>query len=120
MRPASISSAQTAENSFDASSSGRPTVMKTLRRELLARLAGQPRSVSSLARELGLKRADVEEDLRHALRSAEAEGWRVDVLPAKCRACGFTFDQGRLSRPGKCPACRSTRLFEPQILLSRH
>jgi transcriptional regulator len=93
--------------------------MKTVRRELLARLAGRPHSVSSLARELGLKRTDVEEDVRHALRSAEAEGWRVDVLPAKCRACGFTFDRGRLSRPGKCPACRSTRLFEAQILLSR-
>jgi predicted Zn-ribbon and HTH transcriptional regulator len=119
MRPVSISSAQTAENSFEATTSGRSNVMKTLRRELLARLAGQPRSVSSLARELGVNRADVEEDLRHALRSAEAEGWRVDVLPAKCRACGFTFDRDRLSRPGKCPACRSTRLFEPQILLSR-
>jgi predicted Zn-ribbon and HTH transcriptional regulator len=119
MRPASISSAQTAENSFDATTSGRSNVMKTLRRELLARLAGQPRSVSSLARELGLKHTDVQEDLRHALRSAEAEGWRVDILPARCRACGFTFDRGRLSRPGKCPVCRSTRLFEPQILLRR-
>jgi len=119
MRPVSISSAQTAENSFDATTSGRSNVMKTLRRELLARLAGQPRSVSSLARELGLKHTDVQEDLRHALRSAEAEGWRVDILPARCRACGFTFDRGRLSRPGKCPVCRSTRLFEPQILLRR-
>lgn len=89
----------------------------TIRRELLERIAGQPRSVSSLARELGLKRADVENDLRHALRSAEAAGYRVEILPAKCRSCGFTFDARKLSKPSKCPECRGTRLFEPQIQL---
>lgn len=89
----------------------------TIRRELLERIAGQPRSVSSLARELGLKRGDVENDLRHALRSAEAAGYRVEILPAKCRSCGFTFDARKLSKPSKCPECRGTRLFEPQIQL---
>jgi predicted Zn-ribbon and HTH transcriptional regulator len=93
--------------------------MRTVRQELLARLAGQPRSVSSLARKLGLKRADVEDDLRHVLRTAEAEGWSVEVMPARCRACGFVFDERKLSKPGKCPACRGTRLIEPQILLHR-
>jgi predicted Zn-ribbon and HTH transcriptional regulator len=87
----------------------------TVRKEILDRLAGAPRSVSSLARELGLKRGDVEEDLRHALRSAEAAGYQVDVVPARCRSCGFTFDRGKLSKPGKCPECRGTRIFEPQI-----
>lgn len=91
----------------------------TIRRELLDRIAGQSRSVSSLARELGLKRGDVEEDLRHALRSAEAAGYRADVLPARCRTCGFTFDTRKLSKPGKCPECRGTRIFEPQISLVR-
>jgi transcriptional regulator len=91
--------------------------MRTVRQELLARLAGQSRSVSSLARELGLKRGDVEDDLRHVLRSAQTEGWHVEVVPARCRTCGFTFDEQKLSKPGKCPACRGTRLFEPQILL---
>lgn len=92
---------------------------RTLRQELLDRLAGQPRSVSSLARELGLTRGNVEDDLRHALRSAEAAGYRVEILPASCRTCGFTFDTRKLSKPGKCPACRGTRLFEPQIHLER-
>ena len=92
----------------------------TLRRELLARIAGQPRSVSSLARELGLKRGDVEDDLRHALRSAQAAGFVIEIQPARCRTCGFTFDEGRLSKPGKCPACRGTRLFEPQITIRGH
>ena len=85
------------------------------RKDLLARLGDQPRSASSLARELGLKRSDVEEDLRHALRSAEAAGYRVEIVPARCKTCGFTFDEGKLVKPGKCPACRRTRLFEAQI-----
>jgi len=87
------------------------------RKDLVKLLSEQPRSVSSLARELGLKRGDVEEDLRHAIRSARAAGHRVEILPARCRACGFTFDEQKLSKPGKCPACRGTRLYESQIFV---
>jgi transcriptional regulator len=89
----------------------------TVRKDLLALLSSQPRSVSSLARELGFTRGEVEEDLRHALRSARAAGHRVIVIPARCRSCGFVFDDAKLSKPGKCPACRGTRLYEPQILV---
>ena len=87
----------------------------TVRRELIQLLSEQPRSVSSLARELGLTRGDVEEDLRHAIRSARAAGHRVAILPARCRSCDFTFSEDKLSKPGKCPACRGTRLYEAQI-----
>ena len=91
--------------------------MRTLRKELLERLVGAARSVSSLARELGLKRGDVEADLAHALRSAAAAGYEVEIVPAKCRSCGFVFDVRKLSKPSKCPSCRGTRLFEPQIIV---
>jgi transcriptional regulator len=89
------------------------------RKDLLTVLSAEPRSVSSLARELGLKRGDVEDDLRHALRSARAAGHQVIVIPARCRTCGFTFDEQKLSKPSKCPACRGTRLYEPQIRVER-
>jgi predicted Zn-ribbon and HTH transcriptional regulator len=85
------------------------------RRDLLPLLSDEPRSVSWLARELGLKRGDVEDDLRHALRSARAAGHQILVVPARCRSCGFTFNEEKLSKPGKCPACRGTRLYEAQI-----
>lgn len=89
------------------------------RKELLTILTVQPRSVSSLARELGLKRGDVEDDLAHVIRSARAAGHRVIVQPARCRACDFTFGEDKLSKPGKCPACRGTRLYEAQISIER-
>ena len=54
----------------------------TVRRHLIDLLSDAPRSVSSIAREMGLRRDDVEEDLRHALRSATAAGHQVEVIPA--------------------------------------
>ena len=85
------------------------------RKDLIALLGERPRSVSSLARDLGLKRADVNDDLRHAIRTARAGGRRVTVIPASCRSCGFEFGEDKLTKPGKCPACRATRLYEAQI-----
>jgi len=85
------------------------------RKDLLALLSQQPRSVSSLARELGLTKGDVEDDLRHMIRSARAAGHRVVIEPARCRSCGFTFGEDKLSKPGRCPECKGTRIFEAQL-----
>jgi predicted Zn-ribbon and HTH transcriptional regulator len=87
-------------------------------RKHLIDLLAEPRSVSSIARELGLQRADVEDDLRHLIRSARAAGHRIVVEPARCKACGFTFSEDKLTKPGKCPVCRSTWLYEPMISVS--
>lgn len=86
----------------------------TLRRHLRDILT-EPRTASSVARELGLRRGDIEEDLRHAIRSARAAGDRIAIEPARCKTCGFLFDAERVSKPGKCPECRGTRIFEPLI-----
>ena len=72
--------------------------MTTVRKNLLTLLCAQPRSVSSLARDLGLRKGDVDDDLQHALRSARAAGHRVIVIPARCRSCGFIFDEEKLSK----------------------
>ena len=86
----------------------------TLRRQLRDVLR-EPRTVSSLARELGFRRQDMEEDLRHAIRFARAAGEEIHVEPARCKQCGFVFDSDRLTKPGKCPQCRGTRVFEPLV-----
>jgi predicted Zn-ribbon and HTH transcriptional regulator len=91
----------------------------TLRKQLMDVLSREPRSVSRLALEIGLSRADVEDALRHMIRSARAAGHRIVVVPARCRSCGFTFDEDKLTRPGKCPACRNSRIFEPQIAVQQ-
>lgn len=87
------------------------------RRQLIDLLSAGPRSVSSLARELGTTRGDMEADLRHAIRSARAQGHDVRIVPARCKSCGFEFGVDKLARPGRCPACRGSRLYEPMISL---
>jgi transcriptional regulator len=89
------------------------------RRHLIDLLSYEPRSVSSLARELGMPRGDIEEDLRHALRSARAAGHDIEVIPARCKACDFMFSEDKLTKPSRCPACKATRLFEPMIRIAR-
>lgn len=87
----------------------------TRRRQLIDLLSREPRSVSSIAREMGLRRGDVEDDMRHALRSAIAAGYRVEVVPARCKDCDFVFGEDRLTKPGRCPSCKGSRLLEPQV-----
>ena len=89
------------------------------RRHLIDLLSHEPRSVSSLARELGARRGDVEDDLRHALRSARAQGHEVRVIPARCKSCDFVFDEDKLTKPSRCPACKGTRLFEAMLQIDR-
>jgi len=71
-----------------------------------------------MARELGLRRGDIEAELRHALRSASAAGHRIEIIPARCKDCGFEFDVERVTKPGRCPSCKGSRLFEPLIRLA--
>jgi hypothetical protein len=85
------------------------------RKHLMDILSVEPRTASSLARELGISRGAVQDDLRHMIRSARAAGHRVLVVPARCRACGFTFAEDRLSKPGRCPDCKSTWMYEPLV-----
>lgn len=90
----------------------------TFRRQLIELLSREPRSASSIAREMGLRRADVEDDLQHALRSAAAAGHHIDVIPARCKDCGFLFGTERLVKPGRCPSCKGSRLYEPMIRIA--
>ena len=88
------------------------------RRHLLELLSHEPRSVSSLAREMGMSRGDVDDDLRHALRSAEAAGHHIEIVPARCKSCGFVFGADKLSKPSRCPSCKGSRVFEPMIRIA--
>ena len=89
------------------------------RRLLIDLLSHEPRSISSLARELGSRRSDVEDDLRHAIRSVRAQGHHLRVIPARCKRCDFVFGEDKLSKPSRCPACKGTRIFEPMLQIDK-
>ena len=65
-----------------------------------------------------MRRDEVEEDLRHALRSARAAGYHIEVIPARCKNCDFVFSDEKLEKPSRCPLCKATRLFEPMIRIA--
>jgi predicted Zn-ribbon and HTH transcriptional regulator len=91
----------------------------TFRKHLIDLLSHEPRSISSIARELGLRRGDVEDDLRHALISARAAGHAVEIIPARCKGCEFVFGEDKLTKPSRCPACKGARLYEPMIRIAQ-
>ena len=90
----------------------------TFRRQLIEFLSQEPRSASWIAREMGLRRSDIEDDLKHALRSAAAAGHHIEVIPARCKDCDFVFGTDKLVKPGRCPSCKGSRLFEPMIRIA--
>lgn len=84
-------------------------------RQQIADMLRQPRTSSSIAHELKLTRDEVEDHLKHLLKSAKAAHQTVRVEPARCRNCGYTFSQDKITKPSKCPECKSTHLYEPLI-----
>ncbi|NUR52838.1 MAG: transcriptional regulator [Acidobacteria bacterium] len=92
--------------------------MTTTLRQQIGSMLAQPRTLSSIAHELGVTRPDVEEHVRHLLKSARASGRRVSVEPARCRSCGFRFDESKLTKPSKCPDCKGSHVYEPLIQIA--
>jgi len=95
---------------------------QTLRRHMMALLREQECDARDLAEALGLKEKEVYEHLVHVARSVVAAGGQFNVIPSQCLLCGYVFqERRRLTRPGRCPRCRRSKLQNPSfriILLS--
>lgn len=89
------------------------------RKDLTELLLERPWGLTELAQRLESRPKELEDDLRHLLRSVKHQGYRAVIEPARCRHCGFTFNRDKLHKPGKCPQCRHTWILEPRIHLER-
>jgi predicted Zn-ribbon and HTH transcriptional regulator len=85
------------------------------RRDLILLLLDKPMSLSEIARAVHEKPKEVIDALTHLAKSSKHGDYELVVTPAECRKCGFEFSTDKFSRPGKCPKCRSTWIFEPLI-----
>jgi transcriptional regulator len=93
---------------------------ETLRETLRRVLAEGPATARDLSAAAGIREKDVAEHLAHLARSLAHRGERLAVEPAACLACGFRFaERARLTRPGACPSCRSTRIDPPVFRIER-
>jgi predicted Zn-ribbon and HTH transcriptional regulator len=88
----------------------------TVRIALRQALRAGPRTARELSGAVGVPEKQVAAHLEHLARSLKAAGERLRVEPARCQDCGFTFrKRDRLSRPSRCPVCRSERLDAPRF-----
>jgi predicted Zn-ribbon and HTH transcriptional regulator len=65
---------------------------------------------------VGIPERQVEEHLSHIVKSvARDRAIRFVLEPAECKECNFIFhDRSRITRPSRCPKCRSEAISEPR------
>ena len=90
------------------------------RKDLIGILQDRPVTLHELARLLDEPPGQLEDDLRHLLRSLKHSPYRAIITPARCRKCGFTFNRDKLHKPGKCPRCHGTWIAAPLIGIEAH
>ncbi len=90
------------------------------RKDLIDILLNHPHTLEELAELLEVKPKDVEDDLRHLLRSLRHQPYKAVIIPPRCRQCGFDrFKSEKLHKPSRCPECKGTFVEAPQIMLKR-
>jgi predicted Zn-ribbon and HTH transcriptional regulator len=98
-----------------------PAQAMTRRQRLADLLSMESRSVESIAAEFRAAPRDVEDDLRSLERTLRRDGKRIAVTAARCRKCGFVFEdrsRRRFATPTKCPQCQASQI-EPALLRIR-
>jgi transcriptional regulator len=85
------------------------------RKDLIILLLDNPLRLSEIARLYDVPLKEVLDDVKHLRKTLKQSAYRLDVTPAECRKCGFVFSTEKLSKPSKCPQCRSTWLEEPVV-----
>ena len=88
----------------------------TIRQLIMQSITGTLYSSRQLAELVGVPERQVEEHLTHITKSVARDRTRRFVLePSRCRDCGFVFrDRTRLTRPSRCPRCRSEAILPPR------
>jgi predicted Zn-ribbon and HTH transcriptional regulator len=92
------------------------TVRERLIKVLLA--SSEPLTIYQLQAlvETDLKPNELYDELEHVRKTLKRRGYRLDVVPATCKKCGYQFtDRERLKKPSRCPRCKSERIDQPRF-----
>jgi predicted Zn-ribbon and HTH transcriptional regulator len=89
---------------------------RTPRQRIIDLITGTWLSSYQLAQILGIPERQVEEHLTHVVKTISRDKTRRFILdPARCQDCGYVFrDRQRLTRPSRCPHCRSEGITAPR------
>jgi len=87
---------------------------QTVRQEILRCLALGLATARQLSALVHIPEKEVASHLEHLQRTLRAAGRRLEVQPAECLDCGFSFaKRSRLTRPSACPSCRGSHIEPP-------
>ena len=93
---------------------------KTIRQRMIVLLVEKEMTARELSQVLGIREREVFDYLTHIGRSVAAQGGRLTVLPVRCLACGYVFEERkRFTRPSRCPRCKKSHIETPVYYLSR-
>ena len=88
--------------------------MQTKRQEMIDILCEGEMSARDLSQTLGIREKEVYEHLPHIARSLIPQKKRLVILPFRCLACEYVFEERkRFTRPGRCPRCRKSHIERP-------
>ncbi len=96
----------------------RHAMPQTIRQRMIDILMEGPASAKNLSARIGIREKEVLPHLEHIRKSLQHHNQRLLLEPASCQTCGFAFHKrDRLSKPGRCPTCRSTSIEEPLFMI---
>ena len=86
----------------------------TVRQRMIDMLESEAMTALDLSQAVRVTEREVIRHLAHIAKSVVRQRRRLEVTPSTCLACGFTFTKRtRLTRPGRCPRCRRSRIDHP-------
>ncbi len=86
----------------------------TLRQQIIDLLDQAAMTALDISQAVRISEKDVYRHLTHIQKTVAGQGRKLSFSPCTCQACGFTFtDRRRLTRPGRCPRCRESRIDHP-------
>ncbi len=88
---------------------------ETTRRRIADYLRNRDATPSQLADALDVHVRSVYAHLPHVSRSVESGEEDFLVAPPECADCGFSDFDDLLTRPSRCPSCKSERIEEPVL-----
>jgi hypothetical protein len=94
---------------------------RTPRQRIMELLTGTRLATHQLAQMLAIPERQVEDHLVHVVKSITRDKTSRFVLePSRCQDCDFVFcDRRRLTRPSRCPHCRSEDITAPRYGIDR-
>ena len=91
---------------------------QTVRQMIIDILVKGPVTAKDISSRVSIPEKEVFPHLEHIRKSLHHGPQRLLVEPACCRSCGFVFHKReRFSKPGRCPACRSSFIDEPSFMI---